>query len=1022
MNDMQVLKELEEYIGIKLELIEFDSIDREVISGYAADRDNNIIGLSLNQKQLRTFPTPILKLQYLITLDLYENNISALPKEISELKNLQTLVLISNQLTQLPPEITGLKSLRSLYLSFNQLTRLPHEITGLKNLHTLNLSFNRLTSLPPEIAELKNLQTLYLYNNNLILFPSEVSELTELRNLDLRSNKLTSLSPDISKLKKLLTLDLESNQLTHLPREICELKYLQTLYLSSNQLPHLPAEISELKYLQTLILSSNRLTHLPPEISELENLQILDLKNNELVQLLPEISKLKNLKTLDLEGNRLAQMPSEICEMKNLQILNLCSNQLTHFTSEISKLKNLHILNLSSNQLTHLPHNIAEWGMGIKWRRGRYPEKGRNIFLGANPLETPPVEIVKQGAEAVQNYFESLRAAKQTVRLFEAKLLIVGRGEVGKTCLMNKLMNPEYQVECNEKSTDGVDVRKWPIIQPLEGQVKNFCVNFWDFGGQEIYHATHQFFLTKRSFYMLVWDARKEEDYIAFDYWLNVIKLLSDSSPAIMVMNKADERVRELEQESIQKKFPNVRRFYQVSALTGKGIDDLRRDVREFMVRLPHIGDELPKVWTDIRRHLENLNENVISYERFKKIADKYDLNEEKADFLSDYFHDLGVFLHFKDEELLEDIVILRPEWGTCAVYNVLDDPDVREKKGQFNRKDLRSAWGHYPPDKHPHLLQLMKKFELCFEIGRSREYVAPELMAADAPNFDWNNADNLFFEYHYEFMPAGIITRFIVRQHMNIYRETYWRNGVLLEYDNTRVQVVADPLNRKIRIRAEGKNKTGALAIVRSEIDYIHESLNNPDAREMIPCICSECRSAKLPHFFEYKKLEKFQDKEKSTITCYESAEDVSIEELIMGMTDFSQEWDVFIAFASEDFPIVREIVNDLKRHKIRYWLDDEQILPGDSISQKVENGLLNSRFVMPCFSRHELKSGWVRAEYSAILNRMLSGNTGQRVVPLILDDLEDSEMPPLLSDIRYERYSDVRGYDKLLRRLKQN
>ncbi|WP_347242416.1 hypothetical protein [Nostoc sp. FACHB-888] len=28
---------------------------------------------------------------------------------------------------------------------------------------------------------------------------------------------------------------------------------------------------------------------------------------------------------------------------------------------------------------------------------------------------------------------------------------------------------------------------------------REFRVNIWDFGGQEIYHATHQFFLTRRS-------------------------------------------------------------------------------------------------------------------------------------------------------------------------------------------------------------------------------------------------------------------------------------------------------------------------------------------------------------------------------------------------------------------------------------------------------------------------------------------------------------------------------------------
>jgi GTPase SAR1 family protein len=39
---------------------------------------------------------------------------------------------------------------------------------------------------------------------------------------------------------------------------------------------------------------------------------------------------------------------------------------------------------------------------------------------------------------------------------------------------------------------------------------KNFRVNIWDFGGQEIYHQTHQFFLTERSLYALVADTRTE--------------------------------------------------------------------------------------------------------------------------------------------------------------------------------------------------------------------------------------------------------------------------------------------------------------------------------------------------------------------------------------------------------------------------------------------------------------------------------------------------------------------------------
>ena len=31
----------------------------------------------------------------------------------------------------------------------------------------------------------------------------------------------------------------------------------------------------------------------------------------------------------------------------------------------------------------------------------------------------------------------------------------------------------------------------------------------WDFGGQEVYRITHQFFFTKRALYMVVWSARE---------------------------------------------------------------------------------------------------------------------------------------------------------------------------------------------------------------------------------------------------------------------------------------------------------------------------------------------------------------------------------------------------------------------------------------------------------------------------------------------------------------------------------
>ena len=99
---------------------------------------------------------------------------------------------------------------------------------------------------------------------------------------------------------------------------------------------------------------------------------------------------------------------------------------------------------------------------------------------------------------------------------------------------MKKLHNPSFTVQPGlEPTTQGIRIiehnfpccfstNKNEDASPM-ASVKTF---FWDFGGQEIYHATHQFFLTKRSLYLFVWEARKEEESRHFDYWLNVIKLL----------------------------------------------------------------------------------------------------------------------------------------------------------------------------------------------------------------------------------------------------------------------------------------------------------------------------------------------------------------------------------------------------------------------------------------------------------------------------------------------------------------
>ena len=100
--DLDIIKQLEQTIGIKLEKL--DKIWTFSV-GYMQNERNQITGLSLSECDLKEFPPLILKLQNLTELSLINNKLGELPPSIIELQNLTELDLVSNQLSNLPPSI-----------------------------------------------------------------------------------------------------------------------------------------------------------------------------------------------------------------------------------------------------------------------------------------------------------------------------------------------------------------------------------------------------------------------------------------------------------------------------------------------------------------------------------------------------------------------------------------------------------------------------------------------------------------------------------------------------------------------------------------------------------------------------------------------------------------------------------------------------------------------------------------------------------------------------------------------------
>jgi len=458
------------------------------------------------------------------------------------------------------------------------------------------------------------------------------------------------------------------------------------------------------------------------------------------------------------------------------------------------------------------------------------------VYLNGNQLPIPP-EILNQNSPVVINFY--LKHAESIAKkpLHEAKVLIVGQGGVGKTQVINRLLYKKYNDK--EAKTDGIDIHRWNI----KHDNREFKLNIWDFGGQEIMHATHQFFFTKRSLYLLVWDARQEDRYGQIDYWLKLIQSFSGDSPVIIVLNKCDVGNIDLDRQNLKNKYPNIKEFLCISCKKNMNLDQLQNAVGREISQLPHINDELLNSWFDIKDYLESMEYDYIEYQEYKRICETKGLDQLDQETLIGFLHDLGTVINFRTDLRLRDVNILDPEWVTCGVYKILNYKPL-SCNGILNGNKLNKILDTttYPSHKHPFIIDMMKKFELCFEFEAVKNcFLIPDLLPLEPPNLENYNEyykNSLRFEYQYNFFPTSIISRFIVRMHNFIIDKLYWKNGVVLKNNDNSAIIKADRDNRKVSIWLFGKKNTSRdfLAKIRGNFDHIHSTIPRIEAEEMIP------------------------------------------------------------------------------------------------------------------------------------------------------------------------------------------
>ena len=736
------------------------------------------------------------------------------------------------------------------------------------------------------------------------------------------------------------------------------------LDLSKQHLKTLPGELGDLTSLVSLDLSQNDFAIFPECLVKLSSLQSLNLSRNSLGSISPAIDKLAQLRTLDLSFNSIRQLPDSLGRLKNLKVLVLSRNRLQALPPTLRDLPELELLYLHENPELRIHSEIL----------GPTSDEVARFLPPARPRD-------------ILGYY--FRVSSGSRPLNEAKVIFLGRGGVGKTSLVRRLTHKTF--DARSSNTPGIQITDFRFHQKGD----EIQVHIWDFGGQEIMHATHQFFLTERSLYLLVLSGREGKEDLDAEYWLRLIASFAPRSPILVVLNKHNEVHFDVNERGLSQKYPAICGFVRTDCATGMGIEDLLESIKKAVCGLQHLSFPFPANWFAIKNRLSTMKEPYLTGQQYREICTTLGvmLSEEQEQ-LAKYLHDLGIALNYWDDPRLQGVHVLNPLWVTTGIYCLLNSHEVARRNGDIRFSELRSILpSHEYPSEHLYfLLNLMARFELCFSYGdNDLSFLIPELLPKEEPvevaMFDRQSCLN--FQYSYPVLPEGLIPRFIVRSRVLSNSSPRWRSGVILQFGSCRALVQADVHDRLVTISVSGPEEARPtlLGLVRLDFERIHGQISQLDPLELIPLrehpeVAMELKELQL--FLQLGKALWKKIGSEVLVNVDVGALLASVDLQEPGSLAVNRPARIFVSYAHRDHRLLDELEVQLKLlARLGYILpwSDRRIDAGSSVSESVLSELARADLVLSLLSPDYLASRYC---FDIELKRAVELRL--RIVPVIL------------------------------------
>ncbi|NOT02643.1 MAG: hypothetical protein HOP29_18715 [Phycisphaerales bacterium] len=753
----------------------------------------------------------------------------------------------------------------------------PPKLLQLTGLTTLDLGNNNIGDEGAKaLATLTGLTTLHLGDNNIGAEGAKaLATLTGLTTLHLGDNNIGAEGAKaLATLTGLTTLHLGGNNIgAEGAKALATLTGLTTLHLWNNKIGAEGAKaLATLTGLTTLHLGDNNIgAEGAKALATLIGLTTLNLWSNNIGdEGAKALTTLTSLTTLHLGANKIrAKGAKALAAITGLTTLHLGGNKIGgEGAKALAALTALNTLDLRSN-------NIGSEGAKAL---ATLPETV-NIDLGGNPCSQADFDVYR-------------RALHEKSPLREVKVLILGEGNVGKSCLLDAFQGKPF-VEKRD-STRGIDIERVVQVTPVPVKGKpgdrDLVLNCWDFGGQEHYHTTHQLFFSPDAVYLLVWKPREGQHENTLRAWLKRIALrVGSSARVILVATHGNHRAAELDFPRLEREFPGllVHPAAKIDSSDKSGVEELRQRVIELAADVPHLATPLPKSWHDAREELLNRPESHVAYGDYTAMCAKHGLDDAAAGALLRMLNRAGLIVHYENEGL-SDWIVRDPEWLTKSIGYVLDDEVTRKNGGYLDHARLHEIWtwkdrdnrnDPYDRDDYPRFLRLMELHDISRRLPGDRTSIITQLVTYERPPLPWEPAtptDSMQLSLRFAMTdeaPLGLIAWFTARCHRWRVDRMQWRDGVFLNHEHGNEALVELSDDKKLlTLTVRGPFPSAFLNLLRDGLEVlIREEWPNLKYELLIPCPGDTKEPAPCPDHgtFKLHKVEQAFRKQIESIQC---------------------------------------------------------------------------------------------------------------------------------------------------------